>query len=322
MVQILCLVLPLVLFIAYLTYLERKIIGFMQLRLGPNRAGFCGLLQPIADAIKLLRKEIAAPRNSSKFLFFLAPIITFVTSFLAWAVIPLSSHIVLADINVGAMYFIATSSLGVYGIIIGGWASGSRYSMLGAIRSAAQMISYELSICLAVIIAIMVYGSMNLTQIVEAQREFSLLHQLLLMPMSAVFFIAMLAETNRLPFDIPEAESELVAGYHVEYSGIAFAFFFLGEYANMTITSAMLSILFFGGYLPPFNIAWLNFIPGFFWLLFKVCCFLFCFIWIRATLPRYRYDQLMSFGWKVLLPIAWGWFVMSACIIFAQRSII
>jgi NADH-quinone oxidoreductase subunit H len=295
-------ILPLILTVAYLTYAERKIIGAMQLRIGPNMVGPFGLLQPIADAIKLLHKEITIPFASNKALFILAPILTFGFSLAAWAVIPFDEGVVIADINVGILYIFAVSSLAVYGIILAGWASNSKYAFLGSLRSAAQMISYEVSIGLIIITVLIKVGSLNISAIVKAQQDTWFI--LYLFPMWVIFFISSLAEANRTPFDLPEAEAELVAGYHVEYSSFPFALFFLGEYANMILLSAMNAILFFGGWQPPFNIPLFTMIPGYIWFALKISFFLFLFIWVRASLPRYRYDQLMRLGWKVFLPLS------------------
>jgi NADH-quinone oxidoreductase subunit H len=308
--KILLLVIPLIIGIAYLTLAERKVIAAMQLRRGPNRVGLFGLLQPIADGLKLLHKETIIPQASNPFLFILAPVLTFSLSLAAWAVIPLDLGLVLADINVGILYLFAISSLGVYGILIAGWSSNSTYAFLGALRSAAQMISYEVSMGLVIISVLLCAGSLNLTKIVLAQEK--MWFALPLFPMFIVFFISILAETNRTPFDLPEAEAELVAGYHVEYSSLAFALFFLGEYANMILLSAMTTILFFGGWLPPVAMAPFTWIPGLVWFILKICFFLFIFLWVRATLPRYRYDQLMRLGWKVFLPFSLLWVVLTA----------
>ena len=313
--KVVCIVVPLLLCVAYLTYAERRIIGLMQLRKGPNVVGPFGLLQPIADAIKLITKEMIVPTRADKLLFILAPIITFTLSLIGWAVIPFDCDLLLADINVGVLYILAVSSLGVYGVIIAGWASSSKYAFFGAIRSAAQMISYEISMGLIIATVVLVSGSLNLTDIIKAQKDMPVYIELLMAPLSVVFFISTLAETNRHPFDLPEAEAELVAGYNVEYSSMAFAMFFLGEYANMIMVSAMTTILFFGGYLPPFHLEFLSFVPGIIWFLLKVFLLLFCFIWIRATLPRYRYDQLMRIGWKFFLPLTLGYFVFMAFVI-------
>lgn len=307
---ILLIALPLLGAVAYLTLMERKVIGAMQLRKGPNVVGPFGLLQPLADGLKLMLKEVIIPTNSNKALFLLAPIITFVLALIGWAVIPFSETFVIANINVGVTYLLATSSLGVYGIIIAGWASNSKYAFLGAIRSSAQMISYEVSIGLIIISVVLLVGSLNLSEIVLAQKT----HWFALpcLPMFVLFFISGLAETNRLPFDLPEAESELVAGYNVEYSSMPFSMFFLGEYANMILISAFATILFLGGWLPPFDNDFFNAIPGPIWFMAKIFFLLFCFIWVRATLPRYRYDQLMRLGWKVFLPLSLTWVVGTA----------
>jgi len=314
--KILMITIPLILSVAYLTYAERKIIASMQLRRGPNVVGPFGLLQPIADAVKLMFKEMIIPTKANKILFIMAPMITFILSLVAWAVIPISHGMALANINVGILYLLAISSLGVYGIIIAGWASNSNYAFLGAIRSAAQMISYEVSMGLIIITVLLTVGSLNLTDIVVKQQYMPWYIQILMLPMAVVFFISILAETNRLPFDMPEAEAELVAGYNVEYSSMPFALFFLGEYANMILTSAMMTILFLGGWLPPFGLDFLNFVPGFIWFIGKICFLLFCFIWVRATFPRYRYDQLMRLGWKVFLPLSLFWVVLISSLLF------
>ena len=313
--KIILIVLPLLLSVAYLTYAERRVIGLMQMRRGPNRVGPFGLLQPIADAVKLIFKETIVPTPASKIVFMIAPMITFILSLVGWAVIPFSEGWVLSDMNVGVLYILAVSSLGVYGIIMAGWASNSQYAFLGAIRSSAQMISYEVSMGLVIVTVLLVTGSLNLSEIVEYQREMPFWIHLLLAPMAVVFFISVLAETNRFPFDLPEAESELVAGYNVEYSSMSFALFFLGEYANMILVSAMTVTFFMGGYLPPFGISFLYSIPGFIWFILKICFLLFVFLWIRATLPRYRYDQLMYLGWKVFLPLTLFWVVLVASLL-------
>lgn len=308
--KVLMITVPLILSVAYLTYAERRIIGLMQMRRGPNVVGWFGLLQPIADAVKLLFKEVIVPTDANKVVFILAPMVTFILSLIGWAVIPFDQGVVLANINVGVLYILATSSLGVYGIIMAGWASNSKYAFLGAVRSSAQMISYEVSMGLVIVTVLIVSGSLNLTDIIESQRHRPWWIEFLMAPMAVVFFISVLAETNRLPFDLPEAEAELVAGYNVEYSSMAFALFFLGEYANMILVSAMTTIFFLGGYLPPFNIAFLSFVPGIIWFLAKISFLLFIFLWIRATLPRYRYDQLMRIGWKVFLPLTLFWVIL------------
>ena len=319
--KVILIVLPLLLSVAYLTYAERRVIGLMQMRRGPNRVGPFGLLQPIADAVKLIFKETIVPTPASKIVFMIAPMITFILSLVGWAVIPFSEGWVLSDMNVGVLYVLAVSSLGVYGIIMAGWASNSKYAFLGAIRSSAQMISYEVSMGLVIVTVLLVTGSLNLSEIVEHQRDMPFWIHLLLAPMAVVFFISVLAETNRLPFDLPEAESELVAGYNVEYSSMSFALFFLGEYANIILVSAMTVTFFMGGYLPPFGISFLYLIPGFIWFVLKICCLLFVFLWIRATLPRYRYDQLMHLGWKVFLPLSLFWVVLVASLLLITGNL-
>ena len=301
---------PLLVSVAYLVYAERKVIAAMQLRKGPSVVGWFGLLQPIADAIKLLHKETIIPSQSSPFVFIAAPIVTFSLSLMSWAVIPFSENWAIANLNVGILYLFALSSLGVYGIIMAGWASNSKYAFLGAMRSAAQMISYEVSIGFILLTVLMCVGSLNLTDIVNAQR--TLWFVIPLFPMFVIFFISALAETNRAPFDLPEAEAELVTGYNVEYSSMSFGMFFLGEYANMILMSALGAILFLGGWLPPFQGYLFDFIPGFVWMALKISFLLFLFLWVRATLPRYRYDQLMRIGWKVFLPITLFWVVLTA----------
>ena len=316
--KILLIVVPLLLFIAYLTYFERKVIGAIQLRKGPNVVGPFGLFQPIADGIKLLTKETIFPENSNKLIFIFSPILTFTLALIGWAVIPIDYKIVLADINVGVMYIFAVSSLGVYGIIMAGWASNSRYAFLGALRSAAQMISYEVSIGLIIISVLITSGSLNLSEIVMKQQNmwYIIPH----FPMFVIFFISTLAETNRAPFDLPEAESELVAGYNVEYSSMSFGLFFLGEYGNMILMSSMSTILFLGGWLPPADINFFQNIPGFIWFLLKVTFLLFLFLWVRATLPRYRYDQLMRLGWKVFLPLSLAWIIITSSVVLYLQN--
>ncbi len=313
--KILCIVIPLILCVAYLTYAERRIIGLMQLRRGPNVVGPFGLLQPIADALKLLFKETIVPSAADKAVFILAPIITFVLSLMGWAVIPFDKGIILANINVGVLYIMAISSLGVYGIIMAGWASNSKYAFLGAVRSSAQMISYEVSMGLVIVTVLLTNGTLNLSEIVENSHHMPWWLQIMMIPMAIVFFISVFAETNRLPFDLPEAETELVAGYNVEYSSMSFALFFLGEYANMILVSGMTTTFFLGGYLPPFGIKALTFVPGFIWFFLKVSLLLFCFLWVRATLPRYRYDQLMRLGWKIFLPLTLFWVVLISSVL-------
>ncbi len=308
--QIVAIILPLLLAVAYLTFAERKVLAAMQLRRGPNVVGPFGLFQPIADGLKLLSKETILPAGANRAVFLMAPMLTFILALIGWAVIPFGEGIVLADINVGILYLFAISSLGVYGVIMAGWASNSKYAFLGALRSAAQMVSYEVSIGFVIITVLLCVGSLNLTDVVLAQRN--LWFCIPLLPMFVIFFISGLAETNRLPFDLPEGESEIVAGFMVEYSSMSFALFFLGEYANMILVSAMTAILFLGGWLPPFDIAPFNWIPGPIWFALKIAFLLFCFLWVRATFPRYRYDQLMRLGWKVFLPISLAWVVLTA----------
>jgi NADH-quinone oxidoreductase subunit H len=308
--QIVVIVAPLLLAVAYLTYAERKVIAAMQLRQGPMVVGPLGLLQPIADGLKLLVKETVIPSGANKVVFLIAPMTTFVLALIGWAVIPFGEGLVISDINVGILYLFAISSLGVYGIIMAGWASNSRYAFLGALRSAAQMVSYEIAIGLIIINVLITAGSLNLSEIVRAQE--GLWYFIPHFPMFAIFVASILAETNRHPFDLPEAEAELVAGYNVEYSAMAFALFFLGEYANMILMSAICAVLFLGGWLPPFDIAPFTWIPGPLWLILKICFILFVFIWARATLPRYRYDQLMRLGWKVFLPASLIWVVVTS----------
>jgi NADH-quinone oxidoreductase subunit H len=308
--SILAILIPVLLSVAYLTYAERKVMAAMQLRRGPNVVGPFGLLQPIADGLKLFLKETIVPSGSNKVVFVIAPMITFILAMVGWAVIPFgesSSGVwVLANINVGILYLFAVSSLGVYGIIMAGWASNSKYAFLGALRSAAQMVSYEVSIGFVLVTVLICVGSLNLADIVLAQKGsgFWNWYFLPLFPMFIIFFISALAETNRAPFDLPEAEAELVSGYNVEYSSMTFALFFLGEYANMILLSALGVTLFLGGWLPPVDIAPFTWVPGPLWFILKVCALLFAFIWVRATFPRYRYDQLMRLGWKVFLPLS------------------
>jgi NADH-quinone oxidoreductase subunit H len=307
---ILLVLLPLLGAMAYLTLAERKVIGWMQMRLGPNRVGPWGLLQPIADAVKLMFKEIVVPSGASKVPFVVAPAMVLVPALIAWAVIPFDDGWVLADINLGLLYLLATSSLGVYGILMAGWASNSKYPFLGAVRSAAQMVSYEVSMGLTVLSVILLAGSMNLSEIVRAQA--GMWYVIPAFPMFVVFMISILAETNRAPFDLPEGEAELVAGFHAEYASMPFALFFLGEYMNMILMSAIAVLLFLGGWLPPLDIAPLNQVPGVVWFAAKVAFILFIFLWVRATLPRFRYDQLMRLGWKVFLPLTLVWLVLTA----------
>ena len=318
LVKIVAIVAPLMLVVAYYTYAERKIIGYMQVRIGPNGVGPKGWLQPIADAVKLMFKEIVVPAGANKALFLLAPLLTIGPALAAWAVFPFSPELVLADINAGLLYILALSSIGVYGIIIAGWASNSKYAFLGAMRSAAQMVAYEIAMGFALVGVLVAAGSLNLGAIVTGQAG-GLLHWywLPLLPLFLIYFISGVAETNRAPFDVAEGESEIVAGFHVEYSGTAFAVFFLGEYANMVLISALTALLFWGGWLNPFEgwpvlgaaTAW---VPGFVWLCAKTAFFMFLFLWFRATFPRYRYDQIMRLGWKVFIPITIVWIVVVA----------
>ena len=301
-IKIVAIVIPVMLSVAYLTYAERKVIGAMHLRKGPNVVGPFGLLQPIADGVKLFLKETIIPSSANRGVFILAPCVTFILALVAWAVMPFDEGMVLANINVGILFLFAISSLGVYGILMAGWASNSRYAFLGALRSAAQMVSYEVSMGFIIISVLLCVGSLNLSDIVMAQK--GMWFVIPLFPMAVIFFISTLAETNRHPFDLPEAEAELVAGYNVEYSAMTFALFFLGEYANMILMAGMTSVLFLGGWLPPFDMAPFTWIPGPIWFALKIAFCLFIFLWVRATFPRYRYDQLMRLGWKVFLPIS------------------
>lgn len=312
-VKALALLVPLLIGVAYLTYAERKVMAAMQMRKGPNVVGPFGLLQPFADAIKMLMKETIVPTGANRVLFLIAPMLTFMLAMLAWAVIPVNDGWAIADINVGILYLFAISSLGVYGVIIAGWASNSKYAFLGAMRSAAQMVSYEVSMGFVIVTVLLCVGSLNLTEIVRAQQ--TVWFAIPLFPMFVIFFISTLAETNRAPFDLPEGESELVAGFFVEYSSMSFALFFLGEYANMILMSSLTTILFLGGWLPPIDIAPFNWVPGPIWFVLKICVCLFTFVWVRATYPRYRYDQLMRLGWKVFLPFSLVWLVLTAAVL-------
>ena len=307
LIKIMAIVVPLMLGVAYLTYAERKVIGWMQVRIGPNRVGFQGLLQPIADGLKLLMKEIIIPSGANKGLFILGPILVIAPALAAWAVIPFTDTLVLANINAGLLYVLAITSMGVYGVIIAGWASNSKYAFLGAMRSAAQMVSYEIAMGFALVGVLMAAQSLNIIDIVQGQTGG--LHQWYiwpLFPLFVVYLIAGVAETNRAPFDVAEGESEIVAGFHVEYSGMAFAVFFLAEYANMILIATLTALMFLGGWLSP-----VGFLPdGIVWLLLKACFVLFLFLWFRATFPRYRYDQIMRLGWKVFIPITIVWIVV------------
>jgi NADH-quinone oxidoreductase subunit H len=315
-IKVLLIVVPLLLAVAYLTYFERKVIAAIHLRRGPNVVGPYGLLQPLADGMKLFFKETVIPTGANKGVFILAPMLTFILALIAWAVIPVGEGMVIADINVGILYLFAISSLGVYGILMAGWASNSKYAFLGGLRSAAQMVSYEVSMGFIIITVLLVAGSLNLSDIVMAQKN-TVWFVIPLFPMAVIFFISTLAETNRHPFDLPEAEAELVSGYNVEYSAMTFALFFLGEYANMILMCGMTTILFLGGWLPPFDIAPFNWIPGPIWFALKISFLLFIFLWVRATFPRYRYDQLMRLGWKVFLPISLAAVVIVAGVVLA-----
>ncbi len=306
----LALIVPLLIGVAYLTYAERRVMGAIQLRKGPNMVGPFGLMQPFADALKMLMKETIIPTGADRILFVLAPMITFGLAVVAWAVIPVNNHWAIANINVGILYLFAVSSLGVYGIIIAGWASNSKYAFFGALRSAAQMVSYEVSMGFVIVTVLLCVGSLNLNDIVLAQRH--IWFAIPLFPLFIIFFISGLAETNRAPFDLAEGESEIVAGFFVEYSAMSFALFFLGEYANMILISAMTTTLFLGGWLSPIPFAPFTMVPGVLWFLLKVMICLFVFIWVRATLPRLRYDQLMALGWKVFLPITLVYLVLVA----------
>jgi NADH-quinone oxidoreductase subunit H len=323
--EVIAIMVPLLIAVAYLTYAERKVLAAMQLRRGPNVVGPFGLLQPFADGLKLLFKETVIPSGANRVVFVAAPMITFTLALVAWAVIPFAPGVVLANINVGVLYLFAISSLGVYGIVMAGWASNSKYPFLGALRSAAQMVSYEVSIGFVIITVLLCAGSLNLSAVVQAQQMRGLAtamglpwltflnwYWLPLLPMFVVFFVSGLAETNRAPFDLVESESELVAGYFTEYSSMTFALFFLGEYANMILVSAMTSVLFLGGWLAPIDLPPFNWIPGPIWFAAKIALVLFFFLWVRASFPRYRYDQLMRLGWKVFLPLSLLWVALTA----------
>ncbi|MDT8388688.1 MAG: NADH-quinone oxidoreductase subunit NuoH [Thiogranum sp.] len=316
MFKVMIIVMPLMLAVAYLTYAERKIIGYMQLRIGPNRVGPRGWLQPIADALKLLMKEIIVPAKSNNYLFVIAPMLSIAPALAAWAVVPFGSELVLADVDASLLYILALTSMGVYGVIVAGWATNSKYAFLGTMRSAAQIVAYEIAMGFALVGVLLAAGSINLGEIVLAQSG-SLLHWywLPLFPLFIIYFIAGIAETNRAPFDVAEGESEIVAGFHVEYSGMAFAVFFLAEYANMILIATLCSLLFLGGWLSPFEGIPLlqpmfQWVPGLVWLLAKTAMVLFFFLWLRATFPRYRYDQIMRLGWKVFIPITIFWLVL------------
>ena len=319
LLKIIALVVPLILGVAYYTYMERKVIGFMQVRIGPSKIGPLGLFQPFADVFKLLLKEIVLPENANKFLFILAPVLSLGPAFAAWAVVPFNDWMVIANIDAGLLYVLAMSSMGVYGLIVAGWASNSKYAFLGALRSSAQMVSYEIAMGFAIISVLIMAGSLNLTEIVQAQRGGLLdWFWLPLLPMFVIYVISGTAETNRAPFDVAEGESEIVAGFHVEYAGAAFAVFFLAEYANMILISALTALLFTGGWLSPFEgipVLGETFLGqgSIFWFLAKTVFFMYLFLWWRATFPRYRYDQIMRLGWKVLVPITMVWVMVAAC---------
>src|SRR3990167_5031624 len=318
LIKIICILIPLFIAVAYITMAERKVISYMQQRIGPNRVGIFGLGQPIADVFKLLLKEIIFPTQSNRYLFIIAPMLSIMPALSAWAVIPFMQNWVIANINAGILYLFAMTSLGVYGILVAGWASNSKYALFGALRSAAQVISYEIALGFALVGVILLSGTLNLQELVLRQSGgFWHWYWLPLFPLFIVYWIASVAETNRAPFDVAEGESEIVAGFHVEYSGMAFAIFFLAEYANMILVSALASVIFFGGWLSPFQgipvldhlFAW---VPGIFWLLLKMCFFIFLYFWMRATFPRYRYDQIMHLGWKVLIPVTLVWLIVVA----------
>ena len=323
LIKIVVIVGPLMVAVAYFTFAERKLIGYMQVRIGPNRVGPRGWLQPIADALKLLMKEIMVPTNSSRFLFVIAPMLSIAPALAAWAVLPFTDTLVLANIDASLLYILALTSMGVYGVIIAGWASNSKYAFLGAMRSAAQIISYEIAMGFALVGVLIAGGSLNLVEIVEAQQG-SFLHWfwLPLFPLFLVYFISGVAETNRAPFDVSEGESEIVAGFHVEYSGMTFAIFFLAEYANMILIAALAALMFLGGWLSPFEGTWMEswfeWVPNIFWFFAKASFMAFFFLWFRATFPRYRYDQIMRLGWKVFIPITIVWLVLEGAAVMAH----
>lgn len=321
--KILLIVVPLLVAVAYLTYAERKVIGAIQLRKGPNVVGPFGLLQPLADGAKLFFKETVLPTSANRAVFLIAPMLTFTLALIAWAAIPFWEGGVLANINVGVLFLFAISSLGVYGVIMAGWASNSKYAFLGGLRSAAQMVSYEVSMGFVIIAVLLSAGSLNLSAIVKAQEGYGLFSWYFIphLPMFVVFLASILAETNRAPFDLPEGESEIVAGFNVEYSSMPFALFFLGEYANMILMSGITAVLFLGGWLPPLPFAPFTWIPGFIWFVLKIGAVLFMFLWVRATFPRFRYDQLMRLGWKVFLPLSLFWVVLTAGVLVATGAL-
>lgn len=308
--KILAIIAPLMLFVAYFTFAERKVIGYFQTRVGPNRVGPKGWLQPIADAVKLIFKEIVVPARSNRYLFLFAPVLSLAPALAAWAVIPFSDTLVLANIDAGLLYILALTSMGVYGVILAGWASNSKYAFLGAMRSAAQIVAYEIAMGFALVGVLMAAGSLNLHVIVTGQSGgFWQWYWLPLLPLLLVYFISGVAETNRAPFDVAEGESEIVAGFHVEYSGMGFAVFFLAEYANIILIGALTVLMFFGGWLPPVETVPFTWLPGLFWFGLKTAIVCFLFLWLRATFPRYRYDQIMRLGWKVLIPVTLVWIV-------------
>lgn len=315
--KIVAIVVPLMIGVAYLTFAERKIIGAMQVRIGPNRVGPRGWLQPIADALKLLLKEIIIPTGANKALFILAPVLAIMPALVAWAVIPFTGTLVLANVNAGLLFVLAITSMGVYGVVVAGWASNSKYSFLGSLRSAAQIVAYEIAMGFALVGVLMAAGTLNLRKIALVQQG-GFWHWLFLplFPLFVVYFIAGVAETNRLPFDVAEGESEIVAGFHVEYSGMTFALFYLAEYANMILLSALTTTLFLGGWLPPVDIPPFTWVPALAWFLLKVSSVLFLYLWLRATFPRYRYDQIMRLGWKVLIPVTLVWIVVMGVVMF------
>ncbi len=319
LLKIVGVVLPLLLCVAYLTLWERKAIGFTQIRVGPNRIGPYGLLQPIADALKILTKEIILPTKASPGLFYLGPVMTMMPVLAAWAVVPFGPEVVLADVNAGLLFLMAVTSLEVYGIIIAGWASNSKYAFLGALRASAQMVSYEIAMGFCLVVVLMVSGSMNMSDIVQSQNKglfadqglsFLSWNWLPLFPIFIIYFIASLAETNRHPFDVVEGESEIVAGHMIEYSGMSFAMFFLGEYANMILVSTLCVVMFLGGWLAPVDVAWLTWVPGWIWLGLKTFVVVTMFLWVRTTFPRFRYDQIMRLGWKIFIPVTLVWLVV------------
>ncbi len=321
-VKIVVVLIPLILSVAYFTYWERKILAWMHRRIGPNRVGWQGLLQPFADVIKMLLKEIVIPTNSNKYLFLIAPVLSLVPAFAVWAVVPFDPRFVIANIDAGLLYLLALTSLGVYGVIIAGWASNSKYAFLGAMRSAAQIVAYEIAMGFALVGVLMASRSLNLGEIIVAQEGTSIASWFFipLFPLFIVYFISGVAETNRAPFDVAEGESEIVAGFHVEYSGIAFGLFFLAEYANMILITALTAVFFFGGWLSPLAgipslEGTLLAAPSFFWLAMKMAFFAFCFLWFRATFPRYRYDQIMRLGWKVLIPVTIVWIAVEGVMV-------